>query len=93
MSTPKFPLRLEISNSTRSAGRSAWRLISTFDGFYADDRIDVLTCAERMVDALMSTGAPRVQLRVTRGDGARQVLSTFEHDRGWRPLKPRDLLP
>lgn len=89
MSTPQFPLRLEISNS----GSSAWRLISTFDGFCADDRIDVLTCAERMVDALMSTGAPRVHLRVTRGDGARQVLSTFAHDRGWWPVKPRDLTP
>ena len=79
-------VRLELNNS------GAWKLLARFDASNADDRIDVLTCAERLVDALASAGAAGITLRVATDEAMPRRLTTFERARGWYPKSPAELL-
>lgn len=79
-------VRLELNNS------GAWKLLARFDAANADDRVDVLTCAERLVDALASVGATGVTLRVSTDESIPRSLTVFDRQRGWWPKKPAELL-
>lgn len=86
MSKPETIVRLELN----AAG--SWKLLAKFDAFNADTRVDVLTCAQRLVDALHSAGSRGVTLRVATDERHPRSLTHFDHARGWWPKKPEEPL-
>lgn len=78
------PFRLELTST------GAWKPIADFDGSNADQRMDILGCAAKLVDALATAGVRNVELRVTAGN-PRKTLTHFDHRRGWWPHQPETL--
>ncbi|MFN9279380.1 MAG: hypothetical protein ACK6DW_06525 [Betaproteobacteria bacterium] len=84
------PIRLQLSSRS-----NVWLNVDTFDGFNADQRMDILDRAADLVDALTSAGNTRVQLRVLDATKRRgepdQVLGFYDSRRGWYPRALYDL--
>lgn len=86
MTTTSHPLRLELN----AAG--SWKLIAKFEGFNADDRVDVLKSAAGLIDALHGAGTTGLKLRVATDEAYPRALTHFETARGWWPKKPEDVV-